>query len=364
MAEKTVTNTASGSILTASTPVLNTKDFVQYATEKEIKTLFKTENLCTFAEIKIATNADKKGEAFKQGMQLYETLFPNKDERESTKDITDRLKKDDGTYHVLIAVDKGEKNVIGYNAFSTVPLADKKVMVYWQYGGVADNKYMQKRARPDDNFRRQGIGTDFYVIRHGLAAQDAQKMGHKNGVVGTILEAEFPGQGETASDIAYTASRLDIHNKNGAKIMLAKMADGSLMSLHMQPKLDEDSNPLMLLMLFRPLNYTDQEAKTTTTMDKKTARSIIMSWIGNFDKEEFDPKDVDYARQILKTRLDKAVEILLVPPSEVPTMTEMAKSDPVLREQIIRDYGSFEAHEKLVNETFASGVKPERVLGE
>lgn len=61
MVGKTVTSTASGSILTASTPVLNTKDFVQYATEKEIKTLFKTENLCTFAEIKIATDSDKKG---------------------------------------------------------------------------------------------------------------------------------------------------------------------------------------------------------------------------------------------------------------------------------------------------------------
>jgi hypothetical protein len=307
---------------------------------------------------------------------LYRYLFPNKDEAEpwyaaivtrlkemlrldSSKEL--QKKYGDSRFHAITAVSKG--NVVGYTQFSTMPLEGGNVVVFWQYGGVADKNFMKKRYGRQENFREEGIGSAYYVFRHGIAAQDAEKMGYKNGVAGTILEAEFIGQADNESDMRFTKTRLHIHRQMGAKAIMLEMEDGSLVTAHMQPRLSLTSNPILLHMCFRPLRFNEEEGRKTTVMDKDLARSLVMSYIDNFDREGFDKKDVQEAREILQDRFAKAKRILLVPPENLPNICELARMDPLLKKQVENDYGSVEAQEARIKKALAETAPAARRLG-
>lgn len=307
---------------------------------------------------------------------LYRYLFPNRDEAEpwyvaiitrlremiglgSSREL--QKKYGDSRFHAITAVSKGD--VVGYTQFSTMPLEGGRVVVFWQYGGVADREFMQTQYGRQESFREEGIGSAFYVFRHGIAAQDAERMGYKNGVAGTILEAEFIGQADNESDMRFTKTRLHIHRQMGAKAIMLEMEDGSLLTAHMQPRLSPTSSPILLHMCFRPLRYDEAEGRKTTEMDKGLARSLIMSYIDNFDREGFDPNDVQEARQILQERFARAKRVLLVPPENLPNLCELARMDPLLRKQVERDYGSVEAQEARIKKAFAETATVNRRLG-
>jgi hypothetical protein len=307
---------------------------------------------------------------------LYRYLFPNRDEAEPWyAAIVTRIKKmarrdkdpeiakefGDSRFHAIVATSR--KDVVGYTQFSTMPLEDKSVVVFWQYGGVADHEFMRTQYKRDETFRQEGIGSAFYAFRHGIAANDAKEMGYQNSVRGTILEAEFIGQAENPEDIRFTKTRLHIHRQMGAKAIMLEMEDGSLVTAHMQPRLSPTSNPILLHMCFRPLKYDESEGKKTTEMDKAQARALIMSYIDNFDREGFNPKDVQEARGILQQRFAKAKRVLLVPPENLPNLIELARMDPLLRKQVENDYGPLEAHEQKINAALAAGNGPVRVRG-
>lgn len=307
---------------------------------------------------------------------LYRYLFPNKDEAEGWYSaIVPRLKEmlhldtsaglqkkyGDSRFHAITAVSRGD--VVGYTQFSTMPLEGGKVVVFWQYGGVADRAFMQKQYGRRENFRETGMGSAFYVFRHGIAAEDAEQMGYKNGVAGTILEAEFIGQADNESDIRFTKTRLHIHRQMGAKAIMLEMEDGSLVTAHMQPRLSPTSNPILLHMCFRPLRFSEEEGRKTTIMDKDLARSLVMSYIDNFDREGFGKKDVQEARQILQDRFAKATRALLMSPENLPNICELAKMDPLLMRQVENDYDSLGTQEARIKKALAEKPKPGRRLG-
>ena len=94
-------------------------------------------------------------------------------------------------------------------------------------------------------------------------------------------------------------------------------------------------------------------------MDKELAKSVALSYIDNFDREGFDKKDVDEARREVLGRFGRAKRVLLVDPQNLPTIVELAKSDPILRAQIERDYGSFDAYAELIKKALeGKGAKP------
>lgn len=317
----------------------------------------------------------------KDARDLYRYLFPNKDEAEGWYSAIEprikemaRLDRDpevaekfgDSRFHAITATSKGkngESNVVGYTQFSTMPLEDGSVVVFWQYGGVADKQFMKNQYGRNENFRQEGIGSAFYAFRHGIADGDAKKMGYTGGVAGTILEAEFIGQADNEDDIRFTKTRLHIHRQMGAKAMILEMEDGSWVTAHMQPRLSPTSNPILLHMCFRPLKYDENEGKKTTEMSKAQAKALVMSYIDNFNREGFDPKDVEEARQILKDRFARAKRVLLVPPENLPNLVEMARMDPLLKKQVENDYGSLETQEKKIKAALAVEKEPTRILG-
>lgn len=310
---------------------------------------------------------------------LYEYLFPNKDEAESwTGEISPRIrdmgkiafevdlqkKYGDSRFHAIVVVNQGR--VIGYTQWSSMPLDNGQMVVFWQYGGVADGKFMRKQYRGKESYREEGIASAFYALRHGITAEDARQLGYK-GVVGTILEVEMKGQGESRGDIEFTVTRQQIHNKMGARAIMLEMPDGRLLTAHLQPSLGEGKDMYFLHIFFRPLHYTQDEIRTVSEMDKGTARALVASFIDNFDREGFKASDVDAARQIVMQRFAEARRVLLVPPEKLPTIIEMARMDPLLRAQVEKEYGmSLEQHERRITRVFAAmvpGKEPEKRLG-
>ena len=366
---------AKGAAKTVKNRELRLVDFVGYSgNDREVRKLaHATEAADKFMEMK--RPGEKKNFDSKDARDLYRYLFPNKDEAESWSGaIVPRLKEmahlessaslqkkyGESRFHAIVATSK--KDVVGYTQFSTMPLEDGNVVVFWQYGGLADKAFMQKQYGRNENFREEGVGSAFYVFRHGIAADDAARMGRK-GVAGTILEAEFIGQADNDSDIRFTKTRLHIHRQMGAKAIMLEMEDGSLLTAHMQPRLSPTSNPILLHMCFRPLRFSEEEGKKTTVMDKELAKSLVMSYIDNFDREGFAPKDVQDARQILLDRFAKAKRVVLLPPENLPNIVELARMDPLLKKQVVNDYGSMEAQEAKIRKALEAGEKPARRLG-
>jgi hypothetical protein len=346
-------------------------DFLEFAgNEKELGHLheaFATAD--RFLEMKGWT-----GKTLQAGLRLYRYLFPNKDERESGRIIRDRIREmeklaggdagvagkyGDSRFHAMTATSRD--SVLAYTQWSVMPVEKdgrKAVAVFWQYGGVADRKFMNDVYARDENPRERGINSAFFVLRHGIAAKDARAMGREGGVVGTILEAEFKGQADNDDDIRFTAKRLHIHRQTGAKAIIIETGDGRLLTAHYQPSLGPGQNPIMLHMLFRPLKFTEGQTKATTEMDKELAKSLVMSYIDNFHREGFDHGEVESARAILLERFAEARRVLLVPPEELPDIVEMARMDPHLRKQVEREYGSLDEHGERIRRALAAPERP------
>jgi hypothetical protein len=295
---------------------------------------------------------------------LYTYLFPNEDEREPWGKITDRLaemsalgaspalqaKHGDGRFHVVLAENAGD--IVGYSQFSTLPVGDNEVVVYWQYGGIADRGFMASRYGRDEDFRVQGIGSAYYPIRHAVAAEVARETG-RSGVMGTIIESEFIGQAAEDDAIKFTRQRLFIHNRSGMMAMMLDMGEGNLVTAHIQPRLSADTEPIMLHALFRPLSIEGLELGKIREINPELAYSLMMAFIDNFDREGFNRADVAEGRATVNSRFSAAKRVLLMPPDELPDIVDLAGNDPLLKAQVERDYGSVEAQRERIRNALA-----------
>jgi hypothetical protein len=281
--------------------------------------------------------------AFKprRAFELYEYLFPNPDEREPTKDILARLKdyrtgaKSNGAGFFSIGISDKEGDVIAYTQGSTVP-SEKGLFFYWQYGGVADRRFMQERYDKDTNPRERGVLNIIQGVNTALLKATAKKVGRP--ALGTIWESEPKGLGANAEDIRFTARRLAIHNRTGGRVMMGVARDGRLINLHLQPRLTPESEPIALHMMFRPLSFEEGSEEKTSEMTKADVASMLKGWIDNFRLEGFREKDVAEAEQEIERRLAASEKIVLLPASELPDVVTLAKDDPILKKQILQMY--------------------------
>lgn len=277
-----------------------------------------------------------------QAFKLYRYLFPNKDEREETGDIKARLKvydqgpKADGSGFFLLGITDKKRNVIGYTQGSTVP-SEQGLFYYWQYGGVADAKYMKKNYGEDMNPREHGVLNAIHAANAATLNATAEACGRP--ALGMIWESEPRGLGENAKDIQFTSKRLDIHNKAGGRVMMGMTKDGELVNLHLQPSLGEGKEAIALHMMYRSLKYEEGEEMKRGEMNKDDARAILLAWANNFRVEGFAEKDVAAAEKVMSERIARCEKIVLLPAADVPDVVTLAKSDPILRGQVFDMYG-------------------------
>ncbi|GEM_PF-6628907 len=284
--------------------------------------------------------------------KLYEHLFPIKDEREPWRKILYRLERmanrsldellNKGRPHVVVILN--ERRVVGYSQFLTLPMGEKDVVVYAEYGGLADEKFMRRNYSGRESFRGRGLYRHMFELRHAVASAEAKKRGGV--VVGTIGDVEMLGQGETPEEIKLSGNRLAAFLKVGFGVVVGYKGDQPIAFL-MQPRLDEDSEPMLLQLVFAPSG----EVEITEELLKK----LPMVYIECFYDETFNKADVDYARTFAEGRINEVERITLVRSlDEIPTIYEFAKGDKFLKGQIERQYGrSTEEQKKLIESVFA-----------
>jgi len=323
------------------------------------------ETMASFSEIDVENE-----EEFDAAMALYVSLFPDPDERQDPEMIRKRLKdmaKIDtdpalqakygkSRFHVLVGRD-AEGRVVAYSQFSTLPLSEEldQNIVYHQYVGFADEAFMQEHYGVEGGLRGGGHSYTINAAQRLLAALDAKNAGFENGTAGAILESEHIGQAKATDKRAlyFTRLRLEIHNRMGAKAIMLEMEDDSLVSPHMQPRLDKDSDPVLLLMLFRPPTYDKSAIGTTEEMDLERAKAFFQAYFDNFRRVGFNEKDIAEAEAIVMEKFARAKKAVLVPPHKLPDITELAKADPDLMAQVKKKYGDPKAQAAAIKAVFA-----------
>lgn len=284
-----------------------------------------------------SVTAFKPNAAFK----LYEYAFPNPDEREPVADIKARLKdfdkgaQEDGSGFFALAIADKDRNVVGYTQGSTVP-SDAGLFFYWQYGCVADRNFMKDKYGADVNPREQGVLNTIHGANAATLVATAKQTGQTP--IGSIWESEPRGLGEDPASIQFTAKRLQIHNQAGGRVMMGMTAEGELVNLHLQPRLTADSEPIALHMMFRPLKYKEGDELKKGEIPKSDGEAMMLAWINNFRVEGFPEKDVAEAEAEIKARLGRAAKIVLLPASDVPDAITLAKTDEILKKQILDMY--------------------------
>lgn len=290
-------------------------------------------------------------DVIQNGLQLFTHLFPNPDEREDTGSIIERLGNRDmrrgkrGCFDVIIGRDALGR-VISWHQFSTIPLPDDDgAVAFMQYTGSADEAFMKRAYGQGDGHHGHGIYTLNTALMQQIADENARQfLSCSGGLKGYFLETEFKGQGASDDEIRFTAQRLKIHEMTGAKAIMLRMKNGSLMSPHFQPALSKDSAPIKLLLLFRRSSYDAAKLHEQEDIAKDEAERLLLAFIGNFDTEGFHKGDVESVRSLMKSWFRDADSAVLVPPTILPDIVTMAKNDPVLREYATREYGSLSKH--------------------
>jgi hypothetical protein len=82
-------------------------------------------------------------------------------------------------------------------------------------------------------------------------------------------------------------------------------------------------------------------------IDSGLARNLVEAYVLNFAYQCEPDELVEYRAEVEK-RLSAARRFILVPPQSLPTMAQLANYDPMLKEQLERDFGTLEQHEKRI----------------
>lgn len=305
-----------------------------------------------------------------QGLELYVDLFPNIDEREENSLIVQRLgnkemrRGKNGCFDVIVGRD-AQRHVIAWHQFSTIPLqGDDGAVSFMQYTGCSDDKFMRREHYELYGHRWHGIYTLNIALMQQLADQNAKEfLDRPGGIKGYFLESEYKGQGTSPADIRYTQERLRVHQQTGAKAIMLRMPNGALISPHYQPSLGEGAEAIKLLLLYRPNQYDASALDQEESITKEEAERLLMAFIGNFDTEGFDPAQVDEGRQLIQGWFKDAESAVLVPPTAVPDVIQMAAQDPLLRQLKKRDYGNLMQHDKRIARALKDASTGEKKRG-
>ncbi|MDD5172369.1 MAG: hypothetical protein PHF60_05025 [Candidatus ainarchaeum sp.] len=294
---------------------------------------------------------------------LYRYCFPEPDEQSPWSSmvgtITDTARIDSGTegsealrkkygslrYRDVVALNG--RRVVGFTSFVTMPLDSNNGIVYSLYTGMADKAFMGSQYGSSQNFRGRDLVSLFMVLRHGMAEEDAQKLGYARNVAGTMMDASFIGQGHDAQDIRDTRKRLDIYGHLGALVLMLDAGSGCWITPCFQPALAENSNPLLMHLLFRERQIDYKRIAPVSEIDLELARNLARAYASSYDWQS-SPVEIDEMRGFMDTRFAAAKRAILVRPEDLPNMAVLASMDDVLKKQVERDYGSLSEHARRI----------------
>ena len=295
---------------------------------------------------------------------LYCRCFPNPDEQspwsEMLKTIRDNTHMEsspelqklygDLRYHDVVAL-RG-RQVVGFTSFVTMPLDGESTLVYNLYSGKADPRFMRERYGSQGGHAISGLTAAFGLIGHGVAQEDAMRLGYGPAVAGTIMDGEFIGQAGDVSGIVETKRRLGMLGHLGALALMLDTGSGGWITPCVQPALSGTTEQLLMHLLFRGLGIDSGRAIDVSGISMELARKLVVAYYHSYEWQS-SKEEVGMYHRDLEARLGAAKRAILVPPEHLPDITELARSDPLLKAQVERDYGSVESHSRKIREALS-----------
>jgi hypothetical protein len=294
---------------------------------------------------------------------LYRYCFPKPDEQSPWSSmigtVSDMARIDSGTegseqlrrtygllrYRDMVAL--SDKRVVGFTSFVTMPLCSENAVVYSLYSGIADQAFMGSRYGRQENFRGRGLVNLFMLLRHGIAEDDARTLGYARNVAGTMMDASFIGQANNDREIRETRTRLEIYRHLGALVLMLDAGSGCLVTPCFQPALAEESNPLLMHLLFRERQVNPARLARVTEVGLEMARNLARAYASSYDWQS-TPEEIDKMRGFMDTRFASAKRAVLVPPEHLLDIAALASMDPLLKAQVERDYGPINEHAERI----------------
>ncbi len=290
---------------------------------------------------------------------LYRYCFPEPDEQspwssmkgtfsdmariDSGTEGSEELRKTYGMLRYRDVVALSGRRVVGFTSFVTMPLDTGNAVVYSLYSGMADQAFMITQYGSTDNFRGKGMASLFMLIKHGMAEEDARKLGYAGNVAGTMMDASFIGQADTETGIRETRTRLEVYQRLGALALMLDTGSDCWITPCFQPALSEYSNPILMHLLFRERQANPERLGGVSEIDLGLARNLAGAYASTYAWQS-TPAEISEMDGFIDTRFAAAKRAILVPVERLPNMATLASMDSVLKEQVERDYGPVDEH--------------------
>jgi hypothetical protein len=294
---------------------------------------------------------------------LYRYCFPEPDEQspwssmagtfsdmariDSGTEGSDMLRKTYGMLRYRDVVALSGRQVVGFTSFVTMPLDSGNAVVYSLYSGTADQAFMITQYGRLDNFRGKGLASLFMLVKHGMAEEDARKLGYAGSVAGTMMDASFIGQADSETGIRETKTRLEINQRLGALALMLDAGSGCWVTPCFQPALSEHSNPILMHLLFRERQANPERLGGISEIDLGLARNLAAAYASTYAWQS-TPDEISEMDGFVDSRFAAAKRAILVPVEHLPDITALASADPMLRDQVERDYGQPGEHAKMI----------------
>lgn len=282
------------------------------------------------------SNLDELGP---QAFALFAHSFPNPDEREPVEDIVQRIKRyelagpdaDGGEFHSHVFLN-AKRQVLAYSQGSVMPCGKDGLCYFWQYGCVADGDFTQKHYSFPTGARNQGLSKWMHWVNTETLGCCAARKGLKSLDL-EVWETEQLGLGANELEVKYAATRLQIHTKSGARVLLGLKKDGkTFVNPYVQSRLSPESDPIVLHLLVR-----QKTASMEIGMD--AAKAIVLrGLVENFRREGFPKQDVDEVELEMQNRFAECDKIVLLSFHELPTAFELARTDKLFESQLVKLY--------------------------
>lgn len=245
---------------------------------------------------------------------MYVSMFPRREERERSDLIVDRLAaqyaglRDHLATYRVVGIRDHHGQAIGAAQFSVLSIpslaeeeagegdasaAEQKGAAFTEFA-VPYLQYIY--VRPQN--RRQDMSEVLHTLVLAVSAADAAKQGRS--VPFTLYETEPPGHGDDEVSRAYASQRARIHaNAGGVALVLRRRSDGTFLSAHVQPGLEEGDSPLTLTWVIRPSPAPGRDYDVA-----KIGRSLVAAYYNSLRDEGFPEANIHLAESIVEKRYD------------------------------------------------------------
>lgn len=110
----------------------------------------------------------------------------------------------------------------------------------------------------------------------------------------------------------------------------------------------------MMHLLIRPTpEQLEARARMTAAEQIVQTKDIMMAYLENFDREGFDPHDVERTRIEVLQRFQEAKAVKYLVEEEVADICELAEVDEQLAAQVATSYGGIDAQRRHIAQALA-----------